>query len=107
MYHKIIIFSLAMVVCFAALAMADGGFFGNVGYGSGDGCSFTLGDMVKVLNTDTGESYTYAISQHGPSYDTRLSTEHATWPPGHYRLWVSKYQDGQCGPAVLAIVTHG
>ena len=106
MTSKIIIFAFAFVIIFTALAMADGGFFGTVGYG-GNGCDYTNGDQVKVLNTDTDEWAIYYITRQGPAYNTANGPGRTTWPAGHYRIWVSKYQDGQCGPAVLQIVIHG
>lgn len=105
MYLKIIILSIALVVCFTALAMADGGFYGDIYYG-GNGCGWDNHDQVRVENTDTGEYAYYSITQQGPAYNTANGPGRATWPPGHYRLVVS-YHDPQCGPAVYEIVTHG
>ena len=109
MPFKRFILALILLLGFASVATADGGFTGLISYKPNEICDCTpIEDRVLIYQESTGLSYYCGIRCAGVAtgYNTELPGNFPhTFPPGWYRLSVD-FHDNGCKHTTIQRVYH-
>jgi hypothetical protein len=109
MLKRIIILALLLIAGLTTLALADGGFYGNIVY---DDCDCqqgvgAYGDRVMIQSTGGGaQPYYYIRCGSNPVYSTENGTPE-TFPSGYYNVWVVLGEGSDCNLGFVQTVYHG
>jgi hypothetical protein len=105
MSKRILILALLLIAGLTTLALADGGFYGNITYHD---CSCyhhpTLGDMVYIQSTGGGQQYQFNVGNC--SYNPSYSTGTTSFPTGYYNIWVVLHNGSDCNMGYVQTVYH-